>query len=105
MSELTATDYKKKGARKRRKNDKKHLQHLKALWEKLNGGYPCPVTPKDKNREYNAEEPEYYEREWRGQRSKHIKKKCNEQLRNSDEEELFRHGEYKKKSDFWWDYC
>lgn len=105
MRKLTATDYKKQAGRKRRKSDKKHLNHLKDLWDTLRNAYPTPAWPCGKDREYNDDNPEYYKREYRGRRSKQIKKQCNEKLRNSDGEQLFRHGEYKKHSDFWWDYC
>lgn len=104
MEKLTATDYKKKESRERRKNDKKHFRHLKDLWDKLKDGYFSPAYPCDKDREFNKEDPEYYKREYRGQRSKWLKKNCNKKLRNSNEEELFKNGEYKKNSDFWWNY-
>lgn len=99
---LTATDYKKKETRERRKKEQGYLQHLKDLWENFRHHWLAPAYPVDQDNCYAVDNPVRFKRSYREQRSKQIKKKCNRQLRNTDE--LYQNGEYKKQTEFWWEY-
>ena len=107
MDNLTATDYKKMAGRKRRKSYIKYTKYLKKLWKELQKGCPCPAVPKNKDREFvdDDEKVVYFDRQWRGRRSKELKKQYNRSFRNTNPEELYKNCDYKRKSgDFRWDY-
>ena len=100
-NKLTATDYKKIKMRERRKTDKDYKEHLKNLKESN-----APAGAFDENRDWtnDPDKIKFFKREWRGSRSKFLKKDCNKAVRRSDSETLFQGGLFKKLQDFWWRY-
>lgn len=94
MDKFTATDYKKNKMRERRKRDRKHKKHLKNIAETV-----------DSFRSTIFDTGKYFKHGWRKKLlSKFVKKQNNDNVRNSDEEELYQGSEYKKLGDFWWKY-
>lgn len=104
---LTATDYRKKSMRKRRNVDRKHKNHLKALWA-ANNEYPASVMPMDKTR-HHTEIPEnitHYERYYR---ANHARTSCNRYFKKYSNKVVRRYNKgisgktgYKKVFDLWW---
>ena len=102
---MTATDYKKSKARRRRKKERMFLKHLISLWQiGHNRWVEVPVAGFNKDGEWESDknEIEHYRRWWRGKRSKQIKKNCNRRLRRTSQE-VYQNGEYKKATEFWWE--
>ena len=103
---LTATDYKKRRVRERRKKERAFLKHLIDLWEiGHNRWVEIPVAGFNKDGEWESDkdEIEHYRRWWRSKRSKQIKKNCNRRLRRTNKDEIYQNGEYKKATEFWWE--
>ena len=66
------------------------------------------VLPLDRNREWCLEKPVFYQKVWRGQRSKYIKKRCNRRFRQNNKFNTIvssNKGINRKATEFWWDYC
>ena len=103
-NKLTATDYNKMPMREHRKNQRKHKKHLEQIANEGNEWVPGSYgVDKDGHYTNDPEQVVYYKRTYRSQRSKDIKKQCNEQVRN-DDDELYQGGNYKKAAEFWWNY-
>ena len=103
---LTATDYKKKDSREKRKKENTYKNYLKDLFLGTKDRWvEIKVESRNEDNEWETdpEEIQYYRRVWRGKRSKDIKKQCNRKLRHTNEEEIYQNGEYKKATEFWWE--
>ena len=106
MDKLTATEYKKMKKRKRRSGEKRFKERLMDMVKNIN---PFTTSAKAYDKEHfwtsDPDKAVFYRKVWRAKnRSKFLKKQNNENVRKSDEEELYQHGTYKKLGDFWWGY-
>ena len=97
-----------------REQERKHKQHIKNLADNCQG-YPSPAYPVDKhgNRvpdnewyiwfpEDEKREFAYYKRQYRGKRSKYLKKLSNRKIRRY-EGELHNGYHCHRLFDFWWE--
>ena len=107
---------------RKRERDWKHHNHAKYMAKISYAWYPQPWYPStadgdyipyfntDKSRRwysilkdlYDDLEFAYFKRQYRGQRSKWIKKQCNKKVRRY-KGEISNGGNYKKIEDFWWE--
>lgn len=102
---LTATDYKKKDSREKRRKENNYKKHIKDLFQYSKDRWvEVKVKARDKNNKWekDPEKIKCYLRTWREQRSKDIKRQCNKKLRR-DKENAYQNGEYKKATEFWWE--
>jgi hypothetical protein len=98
--------------RKKRKNkyerNLKYKNHLKDLHETVGGYYPTPVRYTDKiwiKGVGYAENPKpYYQRLYRGKRSKYLKQQSNRKIRRYKGELHNGYQHIHKIYDFWWEY-
>ena len=101
---MTATDYKKSKARERRKKELGYRSYLKRMFKMLGDKWRAGFAGLTKDGKWasDPDDAEFYERYWRGKRSKQIKKNCNRKLRRTNNE-AYQNGEYKKATEFWWE--
>ena len=102
---LTATDYKKKDSREKRRKENNYKKRVKDLFQYSKDRWvEVKVEARDKNNKWETdpEKIKCYLRTWREQRSKDIKRQCNKKLRR-DKENAYQNGDYKKATEFWWE--
>lgn len=102
---LTATDYKKRMAREHRKKELGYRSYLKKMFEILGDKWRAGFAGLTKDGKWarDPDDAEFYERYWRGKRSKNIKQQCNRKLRRTNKDKIYQNGEYKKATEFWWE--
>ena len=92
---------------RKRRRDWKHRNHAKKISENSTG-WPCGYYYKYeiyiRGYGYVKNPKPYYKRIYRGQRSKWIKKMCNQKIRRY-KGEISKGGNYKKIAEFWHEYC
>ena len=83
--------------RNRRNCVNKYKKHLKRLsgYGYMSGAYYATYY-------FDGTRRQRYKRDYRGQRSKHIKNCCNRKVRRT--KGLYKGCAYKKLSEFWWEY-
>lgn len=103
---LTATDYKKKDARKHRKKEEKYKSHLKSLHSSSNGYSSYPVSKTGEICPENPKDIAYYRRCYRANHcqtscNKYFKRYSNKIIRKYQKGVSGKSG-YKKLFDLWW---
>ena len=101
-------NHSKKKRMNKRERYLKHQNHLKYLYEVAGGYYPSPVKYTDeiwvKGVGYVKNPKSYYQRLYRGKRSKCLKQQSNRKIRRY-KGELHKGNMAHKLYDFWWEYC
>lgn len=85
--------------------DIKYKSRIKLLARNKLHTWYAPAYPVDENGDYHGDvnTATYFKREYRGSRSKYLKRQSNKKLRRYKGEVFMRGGGYRKVFDFWWE--